>query len=90
MNKNNITILKKEKIECSICGEIHDVELCEEIVEKKVKNEYVKFKEKYYRCNKFENENTHYADNMWNESLLNGIDAYRKMKDLLTSEDIKK
>lgn len=87
--ENNIKILRKEILECSICGEIHELDLCEELVEKKVKDDIVKFTEKYYRCNKYDTENIFMTAPMWNESLLNRIDAYRKKNNLLTSFEIK-
>lgn len=87
--KSNVKILKKEYMYCSICGEEHEVELCEEIVEKKVKEDLVKYKENYYRCNKYDTENIFMIGNMWNSSLLNRIDAYRKKNNLLTSSEIK-
>lgn len=87
--KRNIKVLKKEIIECSICGETHELDLCEELVEKKVKDDVVEYTEKYYRCNKYSNENIFMTSKMWNESLLNRIDAYRKKNNLLTSFEIK-
>lgn len=88
MNKN-VKVLKKERIYCSICGEEHEVDLCEELVNKKVKDDLVEYKENYYRCNKYDTENIFMIGNMWNNSLLNRIDAYRKKHDLLTSFEIK-
>lgn len=87
--ESKIKIIKKEYLECSICGEEHELDLCEEIVRKKVKNEYVEYAERYYRCNKYNTENIFMTGNMWNEALLNSIDAYRKKNNLLTSFEIK-
>lgn len=87
--EKNVKVLKKEHIYCSICGEEHEVDLCEEIVEKKVKDDFVKYKENYYRCNKYNTENIFMIGNMWNNALLNKIDAYRKKNNLLTSFEIK-
>lgn len=87
--KKNVKVLKKEILECSICGEKHEVDLCEEVMQAKVKDDTVEFSERYYRCNKYDKENIFMAGNMWNESLLNRIDAYRKKNNLLTSFEIK-
>lgn len=70
---------------CSICG----VELCEEKVEKLVKDDIVEYIENYYRCYKYETENIFMTGNMWNKSLLNRIDEYRTKNNLLTSIEIK-
>lgn len=87
--EKNVKVIKKEHIYCSICGEEHEVDLCEEIIEKKVKDDIVKYKENYYRCNKYDTENIFMIGNMWNNSLLNRLDAYRIKNNLLTSSDIK-
>lgn len=87
--KKNVKVLKKEIFECSICGEKHELDLCEELIEKKVKDDIVEFSERYYRCNKYNTENIFMTGNMWNESLLSRIDAYRKKNNLLTSFEIK-
>lgn len=86
---NKIKIIQKNYMYCSICGEEHEVELCEELVSGLVKKEEVKYIEHYYRCNKYNTENIFMEDNMWDESLINSIDAYRTNHDLLTSKDIK-
>lgn len=87
--KKVVKVLKKEFMHCSICGEEHEVELCEEKVEKPVKDDIVEYTENYYRCNKYDIENIFMTGNMWNKSLLNRIDAYRTKNNLLTSIEIK-
>lgn len=86
---NKCKILDEIMMDCPICGESHKVELCEEKVKRTIKNDVVEYIEHYYRCNKYNTENIFYKDNMWSESLLNGIDAYRIKNDLLTSTEIK-
>lgn len=86
---NEIKILKKVYMYCSVCGEEHEVDLCEELTTGIIKEEKVNHIEHYYRCNKYETENTFMEGEMWNESLINAIDAYRVKHDLLTSKDIK-
>lgn len=87
--ENNIKILKKEKMFCSICEEEHEVELIEEEREINIKGIKVRHKEKTYRCNKYTKENTFHTEQLWNENLINSFDAYREKKNLLTSQEIK-
>lgn len=87
--ENNIKILEKEKMFCSICEEEHEVELIEEEREIEIKGENIKYEEKMYRCNKYAEKNTFETEKMWNENLINSFDAYREKKDLLTSKGIK-
>lgn len=82
-------VIEKVNMICSICGEKHEVDLCEEVVESIVKKVNVKHIEHYYKCNKYEDENTFMTGDMWNESLINSLDAYREKHDLLTSKEIK-
>lgn len=86
---SSVKIIKKEMYDCSICGEKHEVELCEETLSQLVKNELVEFTERYYRCNKYDTENVFMTGEMWNQSLINRLDAYRMKKNLLTSFEIK-
>ena len=86
---SSVKIIKKEMYDCSICGEKHEVELCEEILSQPVKDEIVEFTERYYRCNKYDTENVFMTGEMWNQSLINRLDAYRMKKNLLTSFEIK-
>ncbi len=87
---NKIKVLKKVNMFCSICGEEHELDLCEELDETIIKKEKVNYICHYYRCNKYKNENTFMTEDMWNESLINSLDSYRIEKDLLTSKEIKK
>lgn len=85
----NIKIIKKEKMFCSICEEEHEVDLIEEEIEICVKGEKLKHKERKYRCNKYSEENVFETEELWNENLVNSLDTYRKEKKLLTSKEIK-
>lgn len=89
MKRERLKIINKELMECSICGENHEVDLCEEEREVTIKGDLVKIKERYYRCDKYDTENTFMVEDMWNNSLLNRIDAYRIKNNLLTSFEIK-
>ena len=82
--------LKKVNIFCSICEENHDVSLIEEERETIIKGEKIKYKELYYKCDKYPDNNIFMSGDLWNVNLINSLDEYRKKKDLLTSKEIKK
>lgn len=88
--EEKIKILSKTNMFCSICEEEHEVELIEKEKEVIIKGEKIKYKEKFYRCNKYEKENTFQTGELWNEGLINSLDIYREEKGLLTSKEIKK
>ena len=81
--------LKKVNMFCSICEEIHEVSLIEEEKETIIKGEKIKYKELYYKCNKYTDNNIFMTGELWNINLVNSLDAYRRKKDLLTSKEIK-
>ena len=81
--------LKKVNMFCSICEENHDVSLIEEERETMVKGEKIKYKELYYKCDKYRDNNIFMYGELWNINLINSLDAYRIKKDLLTSKEIK-
>ena len=81
--------LKKVNMFCSICEENHDVSLIEEERETMVKGEKIKYKELYYKCDKYRDNNIFMSGELWNINLINSLDAYRIKKDLLTSKEIK-
>ena len=81
--------LKKVNMFCSICEEKHDVSLMEEEKETIIKGERIKYKELYYKCDKYSDNNIFMSDDLWNINLINSLDEYRKKKDLLTSKEIK-
>ena len=74
---------------CSICESIHDISLMEEERETIIKGEKIKYKELYYKCPKYQNNNIFMSGDLWNINLINSLDEYRKKKDLLTSKEIK-
>ena len=88
--EEKIKILSKTNMFCPVCEEEHEVELIEKEKEVIIKGEKIKYKEKFYRCNKYEDENTFQTGNLWNEGLIISIDIYREKKGLLTSKEIKK
>lgn len=81
--------LKKVNMFCSICEEIHEVSLIEEEKETIIKGEKIKYKELYYKCNKYTDNNIFMTGELWNINLVNSLDVYRRKKDLLTSKEIK-
>ena len=81
--------LKKVNIFCSICEEKHNVSLVEEEREIVIKGEKIKYKELYYKCDKYQDNNIFMSEDLWNINLINSLDGYRKKKDLLTSKEIK-
>lgn len=87
--EEKIKILSKTNMFCSICEEEHEVELIEKEKEVTIKGEKIKYKEKFYRCNKYKNENTFQTGELWNEGLINSIDKYIEKRGLLTSYETK-
>ncbi len=87
MEKNKI--LGKIKMFCPICEEEHEVDLIEKEKETMVKERKIKYKEKFYRCNKYKQNNTFQNGELWNEGLINSLDSYRRQEELLTSKEIK-
>lgn len=86
--KDDIKIWKREVGFCSVCGEEHELDLREELVPNIVKEERVYAIEHYYRCNKYDNENTFLTGEMWNEYYRNCLNAYdEKMKKLKSSDN---
>lgn len=81
--------IKKINMFCSICESIHDISLMEEERETIIKGEKIKYKELYYKCPKYQNNNIFMSGDLWNINLINSLDEYRKKKDLLTSKEIK-
>ena len=81
--------LKKEKMFCSICEEMHEVSLIEKEKETIIKGEKIKYKELYYKCQKYNDNNIFMTGDLWNLNLINSLDSYRNKKELLTSKEIK-
>ncbi len=80
---------KKILMECPICDEFHEVEERTRIVETIIKGELISYEETYLLCcNSDEDENEFVTGKMENENLLNARNAYRKVHNLLTSDEI--
>lgn len=82
-------ILCKTKMFCPICEEEHEVDLIEKEKETIIKGKKIIYKEKFYRCNKYKDQNTFQNGELWNEGLTNSLDSYREQEELLTSKEIK-
>ena len=77
-----------EKI-CPICGEHHDLELKTRKNKITIRGIEVEYDEKYYKCNKYDDEDSEFCDGKQNdENLLNARNAYRKKVGMLTSDEI--
>ena len=80
--KNKMKEIKKINMFCSICESIHDISLMEEEREIIIKGEKIKYKELYYKCPKYQNNNIFMSGDLWNINLINSLDEYRKKKDI--------
>ena len=73
---------------CPLCDEIHDIRRMKRMAFIEIKGINVKYEEEYYVCDNFADGENEFVDGKMNDlSLLNARNAYRKMKDLLTSEN---
>lgn len=79
---DNIKILGKKYIFCSICEEEHEVELIEKNKKCIIKGETVEYKEKFYRCTKYKEKNTFQTSELWNDGLIKSLAAYNITKEL--------
>jgi putative zinc finger/helix-turn-helix YgiT family protein len=87
MNTGNL--IRKIKIECPLCGKVHDVEERTRIAKIIIKGERVDYVENYYFCSNCDDgENEFTNGKMENENLLRARNAYRTEHDLLTSDGI--
>lgn len=82
-------ILCKTKMFWPICEEEHEVDLIEKEKEIIIKDKKIKYREKFYICNKYKDQNTFQNGELWNEGLTNSLDSYREQEELLTSKEIK-
>ena len=81
-------VKSSEKI-CPICGEHHDLELRTRKNRITIRGTEVEYDEKYYKCNKYNDEESEFCDGKQNdENLLNARNAYRKKVGMLTSDEI--
>ena len=74
---------------CPICGEQHNLELRTRKNRITIKGEEIEYDEKYYKCDKYDDEESEFCDGKQNDdNLLNARNAYRKKMGLLTSDEI--
>lgn len=82
-------MVKSVEMTCPICGEQHNLELRTRKNKITIKGEEVEYEEKYYKCDKYHDEESEFCNGKQNdENLLNARNAYRKKMGLLTSEEI--
>ena len=83
-------LIEKIKEDCPICNKIHLVEKRKRINKTKIKDEIIEYEEVYLLCPETNEEENEYANaELMDTNLLNARDAYRKQKNLLTSQEIK-
>lgn len=84
-----IQVQNRIKMNCPLCGKIHEVELKNRITKTEIKGDTVEYNEKYYYCSNSANDENEFATGkMENENLLNARNEYRKKHNLLTSDEI--
>ena len=74
---------------CPICGEQHNLEVRTKKNRITIRGTEVEYDEKYYKCTKYDDEESEFCDGKQNdENLLNARNAYRKKVGMLTSDEI--
>ena len=76
--KINMKELKKVNMFCSICEEEHDVSLIEEERETIIKGKKIKYKELYYKCDKYPDNNIFMSGDLWDINLMNSLNEYKR------------
>lgn len=85
----NIEIIKKESMNCPLCGHFHEVEMRKSRKESIVKGESVSYDEVYYYCPiGYDGEHEFVNSSLLDDNLLNARNAYRINHGLLTSKEI--
>ena len=86
---NDYNLIRTIQTECPLCGKIHEVEERKRIAATIIKDEKVTYEETYYFCpDSDEEENEFTTGRIENINLLHARNAYRKIKGLLTSDQI--
>ncbi len=76
-------------MKCEICGKEHLVDIIKEKATTYIKDELVEYEETVYFCGNSDEDEAYYIPaKVLNENLMNARNAYRKMKGLLSSNDI--
>lgn len=79
----------KKLMKCEMCGKKHPVDILKEKTTTYIKDELVECEETvYFCCNCDEDEAYYVPSKVLNENLMNARNAYRKMKGLLSSDEI--
>lgn len=86
---NGSNLIRKIQMECPLCDKVHEIEERTRIAKIIIKGEEINYVETYYLCpDSDEDENEFVTGKMENDNLLNARNAYRKLHDLLTSDQI--
>lgn len=86
---NREYLIEKVKMDCPVCGAMHDVEKRKRITQGIVKGEVVEFEEVFFLCPiTCEEENEFVPAKVMDENLLRARDVYRIERGLLTSNEI--
>lgn len=81
-------LVKKIHMECPLCDKSHEVEEWRRLTTLTIKEEEVTYEEHYYLCkNTDEDENEFEPASMMKANLLRARNAYRRKKNLLTSDE---
>ena len=83
------TLIRKIHMECPLCDKVHEVEERTRTASIIIKGEKVTYQERFYFCvNSDEEECEFETGSMANENLMSARNTYRKMNNLLTSDEI--
>src|SRR5665647_2198632 len=86
---NNSFLINTVEMDCPVCDSVHSLEKRKRITQTIVKDETVEYEEIYFLCPLCnEEENEFVPAGLMDENLVRARNAYRKMKSLLTSEEI--
>ncbi len=87
MSENKL--IKTVYMDCPICDKTHNVELRKRIATTIIKGDTVSYPETYFHCENTKDDECDFETaKMTDENLLNARNSYRKMHDLLTSDEI--
>lgn len=82
-------LIESIELECPICNKVHKVEKRQRKSQSIIKGEVVDYHEIYFLCTQsIDEENEFVSAEVMDVNLLEARDAYRRMKSLLTSDEI--
>lgn len=87
----NDYLTENVEMDCPICNSIHSIEKRKRLTQATIKGQVVDYEETYFLCPiSDEEENEFVSAGIMDENLLSARDAYRTLKELLTSDEIAK